>query len=89
AVDALSLSGVSVLNVRFETLGEFSSKACIAARAVERMSDVVRLVLKKAQGAGQVLIFGGTALDVVCPVGKEMRAHLLPGSTERFIFEIY
>ncbi|MEP7273153.1 MAG: 16S rRNA (guanine(527)-N(7))-methyltransferase RsmG, partial [Acidobacteriota bacterium] len=34
AVDALSLSGVSVLNVRFETLGEFSAKACIAARAV-------------------------------------------------------
>ncbi len=87
ATEGLRLDRVKVINARFETLSEFSENSCISTRAVERMSEVVRLVLERGQTAGQLLIFGGADLPLSA-TGKRLTAHLLAGSTERFLYEI-
>lgn len=88
AAYALGLDNVKVLNCRFETLDGFSESDCIAARAVEKMTEVVRLVVGKGETTGQLLIYGGANLKPGKPTGKEIKSHRLDGSDERYLFEI-
>lgn len=88
AAYALHLGRTSILNARFESLTGFSESSCVSMRAVEKMNEIVDVVLQKAQAAGQFLIFGGADLHLAAPVGKSIGCHLMPGSKERFLYEI-
>lgn len=88
AAYALHLGRASVLNARFESLTGFSENSCVSMRAVEKMSEIVDLVLQKAESAGQFLIFGGADLQLAVDSRRQISRHLLPASKERFLYEI-
>lgn len=88
AIYALHLGRAKVLNTRFESLTGFSEESCVSMRAVEKMSAIVDLVLEKAGSAGQFLIFGAADMHLTAAGGRRTNRHLLPGSSERFLYEI-
>jgi len=85
----LQLHRVKVINARFETLGGFSAHACLAARAVEKMEEVVRGIVRQGGEAAQILILGGAQLEgVMGAAGWRLERYRLPASTNRWLFEL-
>ena len=90
-VAELQLSCVRVITARFETIDRFSSSACLAARAVERMERVVREIVRRGSGAAQILILGGAQLETsLARAGPDFRLerYRMPASTNHWLFEL-
>ena len=90
-VAELQLKRVSVVNARFETLDGFSSRACLAARAVEQMDKIVKEMVRRGQEAAQMLVLGGAQLEsAFLPMEPNWRLerHLIPASKNRWLFEL-
>jgi hypothetical protein len=88
AIEILKLKQVTVMNVRFETLGGFDGQDCVAMRAVEKMERIAAKVVAMADEASQMLIFGGSELRIQPGPRHRLQRHLIPPSDERFVYEL-
>ncbi|MDX2033668.1 MAG: 16S rRNA (guanine(527)-N(7))-methyltransferase RsmG [Blastocatellia bacterium] len=89
AAAALPLPNVRVVPRRFESLPPLPEDACLTARAVEEMAQLLPQLIDMATGARQILLLGGFGLaegfKSAVAAGWEVQQSLIPGSERRLL----
>ncbi|MFN0122973.1 MAG: 16S rRNA (guanine(527)-N(7))-methyltransferase RsmG [Blastocatellia bacterium] len=92
AIAELGLENTKAHAGRIEEMSELAAGACVAARAVEKMEQVVRDIFGIGAGARQFLFFGGKELEdrvsTEAPPGMTIRKVLLPDADARYLFSV-
>ena len=92
AVEKLQLANVKVKACRLETIGQLPGQAAITARAIEKMTGLLTVILKLGETSAQILILAGAELkDSVAstaPAAFTFLSSRLPDSEARFLLEL-
>lgn len=91
-VNSLMLTNIEVLNMKIESLGQFSEGTCLTARAVEQMAKMIPAMVKIGADSSQLLLFGSESLansirSYLLP-DFQMKAHQMPASDRRRVFNL-
>lgn len=88
---AVGLPKLKVFNQRLESLSLLPDCAAITARAVEKMTALLPVILALGRHCRQILLLGGLGLAEELgklPFGFEIEAVLLPGSQASFLISL-
>jgi len=90
--DWLQLGNVKVKASRLESLGLLPENTALAARAIDKMTTLLPLILKLGATAAQILLLGGAELrDSVAqnvPAAFHFQSTRLPASEARFLLDL-
>ena len=91
-ISSLALMNIEILNLKIESLGQFSEGACLMARAIEQMAEMIPTLVKVGAESSQLLLFGSESLaNSIKPhllPDFHMRVHQVPASDRRRVFNI-
>ncbi len=91
-VSLLQLTNVVVIRERVEWLQDLPREACVAVRALERMEQMIPVILKIASPCRQILIFGNPriedALRRILGDRRMIKSYPISGSERRMLIEI-
>lgn len=90
--DRLQLGNVKVKACRLESIDPLPENAALAARAIDRMTTLLPLILKLGGAAAQILLLGGADLresvEQNIPAAFSFQQMQLPDSAARYLLEL-
>ena len=92
AIDSLELVNTTILNQRFESIGEIEPESCVTVRAIEQMSQLIPKILMTGKPDTQFLLFGSGETESnilkILPPNCRIQSFLIPFSHNRFLISL-
>jgi len=89
AITTLGLKNAKVICDRIEQLKAAPESSCLTARAIEKMEKLIPEILRIGSASSQLILFGGERIkQALHESSAPNRQYLIPGSKNRFLYEI-